>query len=366
MPEEGQILTHILTLKDQVLKWATPKSHMTDEATESELGHVKLDNTVSNSSANPVKSSGIVNYVKSQVTKYNIKEAITNIEQKTSNIYNIPTVKAVYDAIDDLNNTLRDELSIDTTTTVDSSSTDSKIPTARAVWNAISNHDSILEGVDYKRPKSYTGSINNLTTAGYYIMNHSVSSPKTFSYGGEKIYYTNALVVVKRQSNRVIQYVCASNKITSSSNNNTYTYKINGSEYTRYGIYNSSGKTTWKPWHMLHKPYTKTTRAKIKAKHKGVDANSIVVYENTSGFIIRWKQTNNNQRRYPISAPLYEYAEVCEFSPALPISGPYVFGNLIGRMDIRITSTKMEIRSNVAPGGRIIQMDETYFVPRNQ
>ena len=77
MPEEGQILTHILTLKDQVLKWATPKSHMTKEATTSELGHVKVDTSVTNGSNNPVKSSGIVNYVTSQITKYNVKESIT-------------------------------------------------------------------------------------------------------------------------------------------------------------------------------------------------------------------------------------------------------------------------------------------------
>lgn len=374
MPEEGEILTHILTLKDQVLKWAAPKNHQSadntyGEGTDSRFGHVKVDTTVTSNSNNPVRASGIVSYVTNKVNSaFNVKTSITNIADSTNSIYNIPTVKAVYTAISNLETTLRNDLQskINIVTSVNNSSDNNHIPTAAAVWNAISSYDKILEGVSLQRPQSYTGSIDNLTTAGYYIMDHSKNSPKNFSYGGETIYYTNALVTVKKQSNRIIQHVCATNKITSSSDNTVFTYKINGSEYTRYGLYNSDGTKNWKPWHVAHKPYTKTARAKIKAKHKGVDANSVVVYENTEGFIIRWKQTNNNQRRYPVHAELYEYAEVCEFSPALPITGPYVFGNLIGRMDIKITSTGMYIRSNVAPGGRIIGMDETYFVPRNQ
>lgn len=371
MPEEGEILTHILTLKDQVLKWAAPLTHIDEQASDTKLGHVKVETTVK-SSSNPVKSSAIMTYVTAQInnlrggftgTLNDLQSKLTIITSINDNATNqngstyVPSVKAVWDKF-------QPRLSI--VTSVNSSSTDSTIPSSKAVWNAISSYDKILEGVSLQRPQSYTGSINNLTTAGYYIMDHDKNSPKSFSYGGETIYYTNALVTVKKQSNRIIQHVCATNKITSSSDNTVFTYKINGSEYTRYGLYNSDGTKNWKPWHVAHKPYTKTARAKIKAKHKGVDANSIVVYENTEGFIIRWKQTNNNQRRYPVHAELYEYAEVCEFSPALPITGPYVFGNLIGRMDIKITSTGMYIRSNVAPGGRIIGMDETYFVPRNQ
>ena len=189
--------------------------------------------------------------------------------------------------------------------------------------------------------------------AGYYLQ----TGNRHFSYGGETIYYTNALIRVEKQSNRVIQHVYATSKVTS---NGTTTYKINGSEYTRWG----TSATDWKAWHVAHKPYTKTVRACHWGP--GVDSGSVVVYENTAGYIIRWKQENDQQNSYVVNTPLYEYTDLCTFNPALPITGPYIFSNLIGRMDVKITADKMQIRSNIAPGGRIIQVNETYFVPRNQ
>lgn len=372
------IITHILTLKEQILKYAPPKKHDSDtdkfgKATTTHYGHTKVSDAVTANDSNPVQSSAIVTYIqtiKQQIlNNFNIETSISdNPTDKTGSKNNIPTSKAVFDKINNILLNFQPKLNIVETVTKDSEHTDnndvSNIPTAKAVWNALSSYKDLLVGVSYKTPQSYKSGINSLTTAGYYIMDHDKTKPKSFSYGGETIYYTNALVTVKKQSNRVIQHVCASTKVTSSTNANNYTYKINGSEYTRYGSYNSDGETTWKPWHLAHKPYTKTSRARI-VDTVNVDNNSVIVYENTAGFIIQWKQTRDN-KKYPVTAPLYEYKDICEFSPALPITGPYVFGNLIGRMDIRITPTKMQIRSNVAPGGRIIGMEETYFVPRNQ
>ena len=374
--EQNEVLTHILTLKNEVLRWAAPKKHndSTDgekygQASETNFGHVLVKNTVTNSE-HPVKGSGIISYINtvkdSLQAKLNIETSISDgPTDETNGKNNIPTSKAVLDKINSKLNNYQVALTIQNTKIkADNLGNNKTIPTVKAVWETLSSYKDLLVGVDLSMPQSYTGSINGLTTAGYYIMNHNKSKPKYFSYGGETIYYTNALVTVKKQSNRVIQHVCATTKVTSSSNASNYTYKINGTEYTRYGSYNASGETTWKPWHLTHKPYSKTSR--VHTLGQGVDSGSVVVYENTEGFIIRWKQSNPNQQRYPVHASLYEYADVCTFSPALPINGPYVFGNLIGRMDIRITPNKMQIRSNVAPGGRIIGMDETYFIPRNQ
>lgn len=372
---DNEIVAHILTLKDQVLRWASPKKHDSTndtygKGTTTKYGHVKVDDAVDSNSENPAQSKAIVTYVASKINEaktslqssLNIKEAINDSDtHKTSNKYNIPTNKAVVDKLSDYQKTLTiQNTKIESNNLGDANT----IPTTNAVWQTITNYEDILVGVDLKKPQTYTGSINNLTTAGYYIMAHNKNSPQSFSYGGERIWYTNALVTIKTQVNRIIQHVCATNKISSASNTNNFTYKLNGCEYTRHGWYDANGNIEWMPWHMYHKPYSKTAR--VKTLGKNVDNNSVVVYENTAGFIIQWKQTNSNERSYNVHAPLYQYTDVCTFEPYLPITGQYVFGNLIGRMDVKITNDKMQIRTNVAPGGRITGMDIQYFVPRNQ
>lgn len=355
MSDDNGLTQHLLFLKEQVLRFAAainhkhkvkdiedlndqfaPKNHASEsnqygEGTSTQYGHVKTDDNVTDS-INPVKASGIIQYVTEEINK-------------------------LYDK---LKNELQDKLNIVTSITGDTpEKTDDKynIPTAKAVWDAIVGYEDLFTGRSWDKPKEIDISIDELVEPGYYLQ--IGTSNRYFTYGGEIIFYVNGLIRVEKQSNRVIQHVYTTSKITSG---NETTYKINGSEYTRWG----TSTTDWKAWHVAHKPYTKTNRAVITSTCKGVDEGSIVVYENTAGFMIHWDQYKQDQQRYPVSAPLYEYADVCYFEPALPIKGPYVFGNLIGRMDIKITSDKMQIRSNVNPGGRIIEMHEAYFVPRNQ
>lgn len=344
--------SHIMFVKEQVLRFAAaikhthvatditdldnqyaPKNHKSSNSTygvgdKNNFGHVKVDEVIDSSSTNPVQNSKVKEYVDG------IKTTLTN------------SINALIKFTGELN-----EYAI--VKSINSSSTHAQVPTAQAVWSAITSYKDLLKGVDLAQPKSVNQDINTLRDAGYYLQ----TGNRHFSYGGETIYYTNALIRVEKQSNRVIQHVYATSKVTS---NGTTTYKINGSEYTRWG----TSATDWKAWHVAHKPYTKTVRACHWGP--GVDSGSVVVYENTAGFIIHWDQTKQDDDRYPISADLYEYAKVCDFEPPLPIKGPYVFGNLIGRCDFRISSGKMEIRSNVSKGGRIIEMHETFFVPRNQ
>ena len=357
--------SHIMFVKEQVLRFAAEKlhKHRTSDiedietnyskkphaskstehgiGTTSSYGHVRVntavnegdDDTTTNTDSTavtknmPVSNDGIVSYVKNKIStlESNLKR---DLQAKINILKSNPGITK--------------------------NSTDSQIPTAKAVWQALTSYKDLLVGVDLARPQSINKSINELIIPGYYKQ----TGNRHFSYGGETIYYTNALIKVEKQANRVIQHVYATSKVTSSGQT---TYKINGSEYTRWGTGDSDG---WKAWHVAHKPYTKTAR--VGTLGTNVDNNSVVVYENTAGFIIHWDQNNSGQDRYTIYKDLYEYATVCTFDPPLPIKGPYVFGNLIGRMDIRITSSKMEIRSNVQKGGRIIGMHETYFVPRNQ
>ena len=342
----------LLFLKEQVLRWSAAKKHAhkaediedmdskyapvnhADASNKYGLGdtdkygHVKVDDEISDSSVNPVQNKAI-------------KQAIT-------------------DAIDNLRNELINKLQekFNIVTEITSSSTDKtddkyNIPTAHAVWSALSSYKGLFVGRSWDSPKKIDENIDKIRDPGYYLQIGS----RHFSYGGEKIYYTNALIRVEKQSNRVIQNVYATSKVTNGSNT---TWKINGAEYTRIG----NSETDWRAWEAAHVPYRLTSRAVNEGK--GVDKGSVKVFENTAGFILHWNQNSQEKDKYPISAPLYEYTTVCEFSPALPITGPYVFGNLIGRMDIKITSDKMQIRSTVQPGGRIIEMHESYFVPRNQ
>ena len=355
MAEENSKITSLMFLKEQVLRWAAGKIHqhtcedISDlsnnyapikhadssnkygEGTSEQYGHVKVDSTINDNSTNPVQNKVIKGYV--DTIKITLMTSIDNIINKK--------IKFITSSDTIANNQ------------IDKDGDKYGIPTAKAVWEAIKNYDNLFYGVSLAKPINIDENINNLINPGYYLQ----TGTRYFSYGGEAIYYTNALIKIEKQSNRIVQHVYATSKITT---NETTTYKINGAEYTRWG----TGTEDWKPWHVIHKPYTKTTR--VCNLGNGVDEGAITLYENTAGFIIHWDQYAQEQDKYPISAKLYEYTTVCEFSPALPITGPYVIANLIGRFDVKITSNKMQIRSTVNPGGRIIEMHETWFVPRNQ
>lgn len=342
----------LMFLKEQVLRWAASKrhSHKAEDIEDMDskyapvnhadasnkfglgdtdkYGHVKVDDEISDSSINPVQN---------KVIKQAITDAINNLRNE-------------------LINKLQEKFNIVTEITSESvDKTDNKynIPTAHAVWDALSNYKDLFVGRAWDSPKKIDENIDKIRDPGYYLQIGS----RFFSYGGEKIYYTNALIRVEKQSNRVIQHVYSTSKV---SNGSDTTWKINGAEYRRLG----SSETSWSAWHAVHIPYRLTSR--VVNEGKGVDKGSVKVYENTAGFLITWDQFSQENDRYPVTAPLYEYNTVCEFSPALPIKNNYVFGNLIGRMDVKISSNKMQIRSTVQPGGRIIEVHESYFVPRNQ
>lgn len=335
--------SHIMFLKEQILRFAAPiihrhktddidglddyapKQHASSSATygagnKSKYGHVMVKDTLTDNSTHPVQGGTIKAYVDGIKTSL---EALINNKMD------------VHDLITEITN----------------EATHNSIPSTRAVWNALVTYTD-LERVDLAKPKEVDARIDNMITPGYYRQ----TGYYNFKYGGETIFYKDALVKVEKQFNgegyRMIQHVYATSKITV---NGQSAWKLNGSEYTRWG----TSKTDWKAWHVAHKPYTKSIR--VTNFRKNVEEGSVEMYENTAGFIIHW-----NQSRYNVYANQYEYTPVCHFEPALPISGQYVFGNVVGKLDIRITSGRMDIRTTVPPGGYITGVNETFFVPRNQ
>lgn len=362
MADEDKRTVTLMFFKEQVERWAAKKRHnhvceditdisqkysKTPHASRSNTygvgdseyyGHVKVDTSVNNSSSNPVENKAISTAITNAIN--GLRTELKGVLQEKIYFVTEHLEEWENDKIEDVDKTIK-----------------YAVPTAKAVYDTIKNYHDLFRGRSLDMPKDINASIDTITEPGYY---HETGN-FNFSYGGEIIWYANGLIKVEKQNTRVIQHVYATYHDTTQS-----TYRLSGAEYTRIGVISNTNPLTvnWSAWHVAHQPYTKTTRAvHIQGE---ADPDSIVVYENTAGFIIHWDQTNAQQNRYPITAPLYEYKTICEFNPSLPIKGPYVFGNLIGRFDIKITSDKMQIRSNVTPGGRIIEMHETYFVPRNQ
>lgn len=353
MADDNSLTKHLMNLKEQVLRFAAEKehthliAHITDAyqklakknhadtsdafgaATSEKYGHVKVETSVTSTSTNPVQSKAINTKITNAIN--NLK---TELEGKLQ--------EKIYFVTEHLEEWENDEIE----------DIDEKIkyavPTAKAVWDAIENYDDLFIGVSLDKPKSTSANIDDIKTPGFYKSNNP--SQKTFIYFNQAICYNQGLIKVVKVGDRVIQHVYA----TESSS-----LKLNGCEYTRY-----YANGVWNEWHAAHIPYKSI--APIRSTGPGIDNNSIQIFENTAGFIFHWDQNATSDDRYTITAPLYEYTEICTFSEELPIRGPYVFGNLIGRMDIKITSTGMYIRSTVQPGGRIIEMHETYFVPRNR
>ena len=141
---------------------------------------------------------------------------------------------------------LAGELTI--TTYMDKTDDKYNIPTTKAVWDAIESYEGLLEDVSLAKPKPTNTPLKDLREPGYYLYKRN----DHFSYGGESINCKNALIEVKRdyvytdegkvvKSNRTIQHVYATSKITTSDGT---VYKINGSEYTRWGTSSSD----WKAW----------------------------------------------------------------------------------------------------------------------
>ena len=131
-------------------------------------------------------------------------------------------------------------------------------------------------------------------------------------------------------------------------------FKLNGKKYLR--IFDGE----WSKPSLIYTP-----NMSIEPYYENpIDGIRITITETTAGFIFNWKQENNDDNSYKVQKDFYEYETLCTFTD-LPIGdNPYIFGNLIGKMDVRITKNDMSIRSTLSKDSKIKNVNETFFVPR--
>ena len=373
MTDDNSLTKHLMNVKEQVLRFAADKIHthkasdITDGenvfaikkhdststtygvASKTNYGHVKVDDAVNNSSNNPVQNKAIKSAIDSSINNLRT-ELNDNLQQK---------IIFVTDNIDEWEN--------DTIIDYDGK-TKYAVPTAKLVWDTIQSYDDLFVGVSLDKPKRVKNDIDDLIDAGYYKeVNEEV---RYLNYDNELVSYKEGLIKVEVVDDRVVQHVYATEAVQSG--NNVY-YKLNGCEYVRHGVgevtTNTDGyvsRVRWLNggWQAYHIPYRSIAPIPDGGTGQGVDDGSIKVHENTAGYIFKWDQNATEDSRYTVHAPLYEYTKICEFATPLHINGSFIFGNVIGKMDVKITSTGMYVRTNVQPGGYIKGVHETFFVPR--
>ena len=59
----------------------------------------------------------------------------------------------------------------------------------------------------------------------------------------------------------------------------------------------------------------------------------------------------------------YQFYTIAEFT-SLPIEEPYVVGNLIGHVDVKISKDSFKVRSTNRQGEYVTGVNNTFFVPR--
>lgn len=345
---------NILKLDEEVLKHAAPIKHnwsMNDtskdygKATSSSYGHVVIDSNLNTSSPNPVSNQTIttaINQLNNEKATKNHASNTTDFGVATSSLYGHVKVDT---ELKNSDNPVKNSIIKAKFDTLDTSI--NNITTALGT-----NAEDVKKLLNLNTPTSLSTDIDALTEPGFYIY-HS-ETEKAIS---KNTYYNEALIFVLKNDTRIIQHIYPTKKIYKE-NSDEFKYRLNGSQYTRFGI-STENSIDWSMLSVSYKPYTETTLVKeIKAE----DA-SVKVFENTAGYQIEWEQLNTKQEYEIVANELYAYETICLFDD-LSIKGPFIFGNLIGKCDVRITPEKMEIRSTLNQGNIIKNIHQTFFVPR--
>ena len=77
-------------------------------------------------------------------------------------------------------------------------------------------------------------------------------------------------------------------------------------------------------------------------------------------YTFKWSQSED---RYQLPMQQYQFYTIAEFT-SLPIEEPYVFGNLIGHVDIKISKDSFKVRSTNRKGEYVTGVNNTFFIPR--
>lgn len=332
MTQKDQVIKKELNIKEEVLDVAASKIHfhpgyvakseITDFLTENEAAEIYL--TQSDANEDYLKKTHDILAVADNEENNQIKSGHIKITNNTTPINDNSltiTQKAILDYITNLlqNYTTDNELT---------EALQGITPNNPIITNLIFNNE-INENL-YNLP------------AGYYKID--TDEANTISIPPNDVFYKNGLLEIKQIGDEKIYHLYATSNING-------TYKLNGQEYIKYG------NNDWR----IYKIPQKERVDLLKDAGKNVDKNSLTIYENTSGYIFNWKQ-NNNRFELPVDqntwTSIYKYKN-------LPITGEYIFGNLIGHCDIKITGNEMFIRSIDKKDENIEGVNTTFFVPRN-
>lgn len=324
-----QIFEQILNLKNEVLRWASPIGHTHNMENIDGL----IETIDEKAPVNHAYATG--KYGEATNNQYGHVKVLYEILGESDNV---PTEKAVKQYIDmrtanldpsSLNIPTNDDIRNLATTVFNNNFTDAKF-----------NAKLLQKSAIY--PKDTTSSPNSITDSGYYRL----TGTGNITYGNDVFSYHNAFLRVTFNGTRYIQHLQLSNS----------------EEYERVRYKKSDGNWTWGYWHLHYKPYTENASAVKKADSTNNEYQNIHLYETTAGYIVRWQRDG----KFRLQVNQYEYDKICSFSPALNITGPYVFGNLVGRSDVRINANGMWIRSTDQKGQYISGINETFFIPRKQ
>ena len=290
------------------------------------------DNT---NSTNPAQSKAIVAYViaKSNALNTNINDTLNSYATKTH-------VETNYLKKTDAANTYLTQATINNL--LDKN-------TADTYYAPKSHSHNDLVFNMYAHPTTTTEVVDNIVEAGYYQYTGSLA---TITCGPDTIHYKNGFIRVEVHNNHIIQHLYA----TSVSGSN---YIINGEEYIRYGYKTGTNSYHWGPWYVKHIPYRERSDL-INDGSIPNDIDNFTIYESTTGYTFKWSQSED---RYQLPMQQYQFYTIAEFT-SLPIEEPYVFGNLIGHVDIKISKDSFKVRSTNREGEYVTGVSNTFFVPR--
>lgn len=341
----------LFDLYEEVSKIAPPISHESSDnkygiGSDNVYGHVKVHSNIDNNTAkqdDTASISAIKSYVTSSI-KPNLSD-INEINKDTNEENTLLTISAIKQLITQSINNIKSTLTISDIKLNDSEDTlENKIEDIEVQIGNYSNTIDLSNPIEINEDNTDIININYLKEPGYYYYNKEYNSNNSpLKYNNVDVCHKKSLVIVEKQPNGIIiQRIYSTDDIE---------YNLDGTEYIRFF------KDTWSDLSIRYKPTTNYTISTTKSE------TLLTCKENTAGFIITWKQ-NNEDNSYLTSDNLYEYETIGTFTYPIPIGDtPYIFSNLIGKIDIKVSKNNIQVRSTLKES-KIKNVNVTFFIPR--
>ena len=341
----------LFNLYNEIKEIAPPISHTSNDKTygvgnDNVYGHVKVHSNIDNNTAkqdDTASISAIKNYVTSSI-KPNLSD-INEINEDTNEENTLLSISAIKQLITQSMNDIKTTLTTSDIQLNDSEATlENKIEDIETQINNYSNSIDLGNPIEINEDNTDIININYLKEPGYYYYNKDYNNNDSpLKYNNVDICHKKSLVIVEKQPDGIIvQHIYSTDDIE---------YNLDGTEYIRFF------KDTWSDLSVKYKPTTNCTISTTK------NETLLTCKENTAGFIITWKQ-NNEDNSYITSNNLYEYETIGTFTYPIPIGDtPYIFSNLIGKIDIKVSKSNIQVRSTLKES-KIKNVNTTFFIPR--